>query len=105
MTKWPNMIALAVSPLATSVTVHSMSVDGCVKEAQVSLARARAVVLNAQPGKITAEKLEKEPGGSGLRYSFDISTQKGTQEVGVDACTCAVLEHKVERTFEDWEKI
>lgn len=42
------------------------------------------------------EELEKEAGGSGLRYSFDIKTQKGTQEVGVDARTGAILENKAE---------
>lgn len=96
MTKWLNMIALAAGALATSVAAHAMSPDGCVKGAQVSLAKARAAALKAQPGKITAGELEKEAGCSGLRYSFNIATQKETPEVGMDACTGAVLEHKVE---------
>ena len=48
------------------------------------------------PGKITDRELEKEEGGSGLRYSFDILHGKVTQEVGVDASTGAVLENKAE---------
>ena len=39
---------------------------------------------------------EKEPGESGLRYSFDIKRGKVTQEIGVDAHTGKVLENKKE---------
>lgn len=66
------------------------------KDAKVSIAEARAIALNAHPGKITDEELEKEKGGSGLRYSFDIKTSTGVQEVGVDAKTGAVLENAKE---------
>lgn len=57
---------------------------------------ARAIALKAHPGKITDEELEHEPGGSGLRYSFDIKAGSVTQEVGIDAATGKVLENKVE---------
>ena len=60
------------------------------------MAQARQIALKAHPGKITDEELEKEKGGSGLRYSFDIKTSSGTQEVGVDAQTGKVLENKKE---------
>jgi uncharacterized membrane protein YkoI len=63
------------------------------KNAKVSIAEARTIALKAHPGKITDEELEKEKGGSGLRYSFDIKTATGVQEVGVDAKTGAVLEN------------
>ena len=43
----------------------------------------------------TGQELEKEGGGSGLRYSFDQAGTK-TYEVGVDAQTGAVLENKAE---------
>ena len=42
------------------------------------------------------EELEREKGGSGLRYSFDIRHGSITQEVGVDAQTGKVLENKKE---------
>jgi uncharacterized membrane protein YkoI len=66
------------------------------KETKVSLEVARASALKASPGKIVDEELEREGGGSGLRYSFDIKNGKVTHEVGVDAMTGAILENAVE---------
>lgn len=66
------------------------------KEAKVSIEQARAIALKAHPGKITDEELEREKGGSGLRYSFDIRSGKVTQEVGVDAKTGKLLENAPE---------
>ncbi len=65
-------------------------------QAKVSLQQARTVALKAVPGRVTDQELEKEPGGSGLRYSFDIKAGAKTFEVGVDAHTGAVPERKVE---------
>lgn len=64
--------------------------------AKVDLATARATALKARPGRITAQELEKEGGGSGLRYSFDIKSHGKVYEVGVDAVSGAVLENKAE---------
>jgi uncharacterized membrane protein YkoI len=67
------------------------------KDAKVTLDQARAVALKSFPGKITDQELEKEKGGSGLRYSFDIKNGDGvTHEVGVDATTGELLENSVE---------
>ena len=44
-------------------------------------------------GAITDQELEREKGGSGLRYSFDVKAAGGTYEVGVDAKTGALLEN------------
>jgi uncharacterized membrane protein YkoI len=66
------------------------------KDAKVSIAEARAIALKAHPGKITDEELEREPGGTSLRYSFDIKSGSSTQEVGVDARTGRVLENAKE---------
>lgn len=66
------------------------------KTAKIKLADATAIALKAHPGKITDKELEKEKGGSGLRYSFDIKDGKKTFEVGVDANTGAVLENAAE---------
>jgi uncharacterized membrane protein YkoI len=63
-----------------------------VKDAKVSIAEARAIALKVHPGKITDEELERESGGTGLRYSFDIKAGSSTYEVGVDAGTGSVLE-------------
>jgi hypothetical protein len=62
-------------------------------KARVSLAQAQAIALKARPGSITDQELEKEGGGSGLRYSFDITSAGKTYEVGVDAKTGKVLEN------------
>jgi hypothetical protein len=42
------------------------------------------------------EELEKEKGGSGLRYSFDIKIGGVTHEVGVDAKSGKLLENSAE---------
>ena len=63
---------------------------------KISLAQARATALAARPGQITDQELEKEHGGTGLRYSFDIKSNGKTFEVGVDAKTGKVLENKAE---------
>ena len=64
---------------------------------KVTLAVATATALKARPGTITDSELEKEKGGSGLRYSFDISdAAKKKFEVGIDAKTGKVLENKAE---------
>ena len=55
----------------------------------------------ARPGAITDEELEREKGGSGLRYSFDIKSGGAVYEVGVDAQTGTVLENKKEGPHPD----
>lgn len=72
-----------------------------LKDAKVSLARARAIALKTVHGKIVAEELEKERGGSGLRYSFDVKKGKQVHEVGVDARTGKVLENSIEGAHPD----
>lgn len=62
----------------------------------ITKARAVALALKAQPGRIVASELEAEKGGSGLRYSFDVKVGAATHEVGVDARTGAILENRVE---------
>src|SRR5689334_8349515 len=64
--------------------------------AKISLAQARATAKAARPGQITDQELEKEHGGTGLRYSFDIKSNGKTFEVGVDARTGKVLENDAE---------
>jgi uncharacterized membrane protein YkoI len=91
------VIALAMATIpAVAYTGQEMA-----KHAKVSITEARAIALKAHPGKITDEELEKEKGGSGLRYSFDIKRGSVTQEVGVDAKTGKVLENKNEGPHPD----
>ncbi len=65
-------------------------------QAKVTIEHAREIALKAHPGKITDQELEREGGGTGLRYSFDILSGKVTQEVGVDAMTGKLLENQAE---------
>src|SRR5436305_9452132 len=84
-------VLLAGMPIAASAYTGQELASG----AKVSLAEARDIALKARPGAISDQELEKEGGGSGLRYSFDIKKDAKTFEVGVDAQTGAVLENKI----------
>jgi uncharacterized membrane protein YkoI len=67
------------------------------KQAKVTLKQAEAVAAKAVPGgEITDRELEKEHGGSGLRYSFDVRVNGKTREIGVDAKTGKLLENSLE---------
>jgi len=70
-------------------------------KAKVTIDEARAIALKARPGTITDEELEKEKGGSGLRYSFDVKSGNVFYEVGVDAQTGKVLENSKEGRHPD----
>src|SRR5689334_2228910 len=70
-------------------------------QAKITLEQARVIATKARPGKITDQELEKESGGSGLRYSFDVKSGKVTYEVGVDAKTGRVLENDREGQHPD----
>jgi uncharacterized membrane protein YkoI len=61
-----------------------------------TMAEATKIALKAQPGTITDKELERESGGTGVRYSFDIKAGKVKHEVGVDANTGKVLENSIE---------
>jgi uncharacterized membrane protein YkoI len=84
------ILCMAVAP-AIAYTGQELA-----KHAKISISEARALALRAHPGKITDQELEREKGGSGLRYSFDIKNGSMIQEVGVDAQTGAILENKKE---------
>ena len=91
-----SLIATAALMLAVAPPALAYSGEKLAGEAKISIEKAREIALKAHPGKITDEELEREPGGSGLRYSFDIKRGKVTQEVGVDAVTGRVLENAPE---------
>ncbi len=83
-------IALAARP-STTYKGHELA-----SEAKVTMAQARQIAQAARTGRITDEELEHEPGGSGLRYTFDIRKDKVDYEVGVDAATGNILENQQE---------
>ncbi|MBA3896673.1 MAG: PepSY domain-containing protein [Sphingomonadaceae bacterium] len=88
--------AFAAAPHA-----HGYKGEELAGRAHVSMTSARMIALKARPGRITDAELEKEGGGSGLRYSFDIASRGKTFEVGVDAANGRVLENKAEGAHPD----
>jgi uncharacterized membrane protein YkoI len=86
--------ALASVVVMPPVIAHAKT--ALASEAKVTMSEARAIALKAYPGKIMQEELEREGGGSGLRYSFDLRQGKQWREVGVDAMTGQLLENAAE---------
>jgi hypothetical protein len=87
---------LAMGALALSTGALAYPGEELAKGARIDIQAARDIALKARPGKAMHEELEKEKGGSGLRYSFDITVGTVKYEVGVDAVTGKVLENKPE---------
>ncbi len=92
----PGLAAVIALTLSFPMIGYAYTGQELAPQAKVSLPQARALALKAVPGTISGQELEKEPGGTGLRYSFDIKAGEKTFEVGVDARTGAVLERKAE---------
>ena len=96
-TKLITIAALGAALLGAAIAAQAFTGEQYTKEARISLDEARTIALKAHPGKIADQELEREQGGTGLRYSFDIvSGKKARQEVGVDAKTGRLLENSVE---------
>lgn len=89
------MAALLGTAAAAAVPSHFAGAE-LLPQAKITLAQARQTAVRAHPGVITDQELEKERGGTGLRYSFDIKANGKTFEVGVDARTGKVLENDAE---------
>jgi uncharacterized membrane protein YkoI len=94
-------VSATVTLLLAAGTAFAYTGSEFAKDAKVSLEQARAIALKAVPGRITDEELEREKGGSGLRYSFDIAAGKVIHEVGVDAKTGELLENSVDGPHPD----
>ncbi len=94
-------LILGVAISAASISALAYTGENLAKDATITMTQARTIALKAFPGKITDAELEREKGGSGLRYSFDIKHGKVTQEVGVDAKTGKVLENAKEGPHPD----
>lgn len=94
-----HLIAASLTVFGTLALVHSAQAftgQEFSKDAKFTMDQATAIALKACPGQVTDKELEKERGGSGLRYSFDIKLGSVTHEVGVDAKTGKVLENSLE---------
>ena len=90
--------AIAILGFGAAAPMTALAYPGSslAQGARIPLARARVIALAARPGTIIAQELEREGGGSGLRYSFDIRSARVVYEVGIDANTGAVLENAPE---------
>lgn len=74
--------------------VAAAAVEAPAHVSVITMDRAIQIALQARPGTIAAKELEREKGGSGLRYSFDIKSSDGRiYEVGVDAADGKLLEN------------
>ena len=89
------MRSAALTVLMTG-TALALTGEKYLSQTVVTPPQARQIALKAYPGKIVSEEIEKESGGSGLRYSFVISNKKEQHEIGVDAKTGALLENSIE---------
>ncbi len=92
---------LAAAGASASTAGHGLKGANLAPMAKVTLSSARATALAARPGVITDQELEKEAGGTGLRYSFDVRSNGRTFEVGVDAKTGKLLENGAEGAHPD----
>ena len=99
--KAAGLVALSGFLATSPVTAFAYTGQELASAAKVSIDQARVIALKAVPGTITDQELEKERGGSGLRYSFDIKRGAKTYEVGVDAQSGAVLQNKAEGPHPD----
>jgi len=89
---------IATGAVATTLSpARAFTGEELAAQAKITLDEARAIALKVFAGEVTSEELEKEKGGSGLRYSFDIKNGSVVHEIGVDAKTGRILENSVER--------
>src|SRR5215475_5619743 len=95
------LIPLAAALMLGGGSAFAYTGQELAPQAKVPLSQARAIALKSRPGAITDQELEREKGGSGLRYSFDIKSGKVTYEVGVDANTGKILENAPEGPHPD----
>ena len=90
------ILPTAAAAVCLAGSAMAYSGEDLAKNAKVSMDQAIVIALKARPGTITDKELEREGGGSGLRYSFDVKASGRTYEVGVDAMTGKVLENGAE---------
>jgi uncharacterized membrane protein YkoI len=94
-------MSVATALLALPALAGAYTGEALAGQAKISLQQARTIALGAFPGTITDQELEREHGGSGLRYAFDIRKGGVVHEVGVDAVSGKVLENSPEGPHPD----
>jgi len=95
------LFALAIVMPGLADSAFAYDGENLAKTAKVTMKQATDIALKARSGKITDKELEREKGGSGLRYSFDVLSKGLTYEVGVDAQTGNLLENGREGAHRD----
>ncbi len=98
MTKQILALVFATALTLPSVAGAAIPLKGSryLSQAKITQAQATERALAVEHGTILDVELEREKGGSGLRYSFDIRVGKVVREVGIDAVTGRVLEDSVD---------
>ena len=94
----PLALGIGAALFATATLALAFPGEKLASQARINITTARTTALKAAPGKIVSQELETEHGGSGLRYTFDIETNAGVREVGVDAKSGAILENTSEKS-------
>jgi uncharacterized membrane protein YkoI len=92
-------LMLVATSVALSIAAFAATASATEKldaQAKIKMPEARTIALKTLPGKVVKKELEKEKGGSGLRYSFDILAGGVTHEIGVDAKNGKVLENSID---------
>jgi uncharacterized membrane protein YkoI len=73
-----------------------------LKQARIQPGQARALALRAFDGRIIYERIQRKPGGSGLRYSFVIKNSRAQKRrVDIDADDGTTLEN-TPAAYERW---
>ena len=97
-----NLVScLALVVLVCATEAEAYKGEQLAPKAKITIDQARSIAMKARHGTITDEELEKEKGGSGLRYSFDIKNNNVIYEVGLDAETGKVFENAREGRHPD----
>ena len=97
-----NLVScLALVVLVCTTEAEAFKGEQLAPKAKITIDQARSIAMKARHGTITDEELEKEKGGSGLRYSFDIKNNNVIYEVGLDAETGKVFENAREGRHPD----
>lgn len=91
-----SFLAIAALAIALPLPAFAYTGEKLERSVNVSAARAKAAALKKEPGTIVGMELEKEKGGTGIRYTFTISIRGIKHEVGIDANTGVVLEDILE---------
>jgi uncharacterized membrane protein YkoI len=95
------LTALTLAAPATAGNARNLRGARYLPLTRITLAKARVEAHKLRAGTITDQEIEKEKGGSGLRYSFDIRHRGKLYEVSIDAKTGAVLENRAEGPHPD----